>query len=113
RVVKVFRDNDSESPKSRTKNTHLMSVSSMATTLPEVFNNSNLPSRTKCAEATYPFKESRSALRTITFLWVEGMEKLSPESFAHSIIAEAIVRNRLFVTKGQLPQIEIRYSITR
>src|ERR1017187_2076156 len=45
----------------------------MATTLPEVLSNSSLPSTTKLAGATNPLMESRSCLRTITFLCVEGM----------------------------------------
>src|ERR1039458_873082 len=46
----------------------------MATTLPEVLSNSSLPSTTKLAGETNPLIESRSCLRTTTFLWVEGME---------------------------------------
>src|SRR5437016_11105449 len=73
-VVNVFLERESESPNSRTKNTHLMSATSIATTFPVVLSNSSFPSRTKCAGATYPFTVSRSTFGTITFLWVEGMK---------------------------------------
>jgi hypothetical protein len=51
-----------------------MSRSSMLTTLPAVFNISNLPSFTKAPAATNPFTESRSIFRTTTFLCVEGID---------------------------------------
>src|SRR5579862_8560300 len=53
-----------------------MSFSSIPTTLPEVFNNSSLPSCTKFDGDTYPLIVSRSILRTITFFVVEGMLRL-------------------------------------
>src|SRR5437016_8248940 len=45
----------------------------MNTNLPLVFSSSSLPSLTKLEGETYPCTASRSSLRTITFLWVEGM----------------------------------------
>ena len=47
---------------------------SIEITVPEVFSNSSLPSCTNCAGDTYPETVSRSILRTITFLCVEGMK---------------------------------------
>jgi hypothetical protein len=47
-VVKVLRERESVSANSRTKKTHLMSVRSIATTLPVMLSSSSLPSWTKC-----------------------------------------------------------------
>src|SRR4051812_33388810 len=54
----------------------------MATTLPEVFNNSTLPFTTKAFGATNPLTESRSSFRTTTFLWVEGIGLRLPHEVA-------------------------------
>src|SRR5690349_6897400 len=51
-----------------------MSLSSIATTFPAVFKSSSLPSLTKLEGETNPEIESRSILRTMTFLCVEGMK---------------------------------------
>src|SRR5579864_6801634 len=73
RLVNVLRVSDSESPNSRTKYTPLISRRSIEITVPEVFKSSSLPSCTNCSGDTYPETVSRSILRTITFLCVEGI----------------------------------------
>src|SRR5579872_1041521 len=47
----------------------------MRMTVPLVFRTSTLPSWMNWVGETYPETESRSILRTITFLCVEGIEK--------------------------------------
>src|SRR5258708_22940738 len=76
REVKVFRPVLGASLKSSTKSALLTWARSIRTTLPEGFSNSSLPSTTNLAGETYPLRESRPVLRTMTFLWVEAMAEI-------------------------------------